>query len=114
MLEPQARQAIARLVTAVLAVKPVTEAVSMPIRVVPVGQPPAVPRASWPGQRWDELDQLLARVTRRVGVAGLTLSRTVTPGDLQVFERVISERLALADLAETVPARQGRPEPGAR
>jgi pimeloyl-ACP methyl ester carboxylesterase len=105
MLEPRARQAIARLVTAVLAVKPVTEGVSMPIRVVPVGQTPADPRASWPRPRWDELDQLLARVTRQAGVAGLTLSRTAAPGDLQVFERVISERLALAELPETVPAR---------
>jgi 3-oxoadipate enol-lactonase len=105
MLEPRARQAIARLVTAVLAVKPVTEGVSAPIRVVPVGQAPADPPASWPRPRWDELDQLLARITRRAGVAGLTLSRTAALGDLQVFERVISERLALADLAGPVPPR---------
>lgn len=105
MLEPRARQAIARLVTAVLAVKPVIDGVSTPIRVVPVGRTPADPRASWPGQRWDELDRLLARVTRRAGVAGLALSRTAALGDLQVFERVISERLALADLPGTVPPR---------
>jgi 3-oxoadipate enol-lactonase len=107
MLELRARQAIARLVTAVLAVKPVAEGASRPIRVVPVSQLPAGQQVSWPGPRWDELDQVLARVTRGTGVAGLALSRTAALADLQSFERVISERLALAELAEAIP---GRPQ----
>lgn len=104
MLESRARKAIAGLVTSVLSVKPVAGSLAVPIRVVPVARDSAVPRASWSARQWNELDRLLDRVTRQAGVAGLTLSRNAALDDLQVFERVISNRLALAELADSVTA----------
>ena len=104
MLEPRARKAIARLVTSVLSVKPVAEGLGMPIRVVPVARDTAVPRAHWSARQWGELDRLLDRVARQAGIAGLTLPPNVALDDLQVFERVVSNRLALAELADSVTA----------
>ena len=104
LLEPRARKAIARLVTSVLSVKPVAEGLGMPLRVVPVARDTAVPRAHWSARQWGELDRLLDRVARQAGVAGLTLPPNVALDDLQVFERVVSNRLALAELADSVTA----------
>jgi 3-oxoadipate enol-lactonase len=104
MLESRARKAIARLVTSVLSVKPVAGSLVAPVRVVPVAGDTAVPCASLSARQWGELDRLLDRVTRQAGVAGLTLSRNIALDDLQVFERVISSRLALAELADAVTA----------
>jgi len=104
MLESLARAAIARLAASVLSVRPVVEGLAVPIRVVPVTCDAAALPASWPERRWCELDRLLARVAGRAGVAGLVLSRNVALDDLQVFERVISHRLALAELADSVIA----------
>lgn len=104
MLESRARKAIARLAASVLSVKPVAEGSDVPIRVVPAARDTAVPAASWSAGQWDELGRLLNRVTRQAGVAGLALSRNVALEDLQVFERMISNRLALAELADSVTA----------
>ncbi|WP_141202799.1 alpha/beta fold hydrolase [Streptomyces griseorubiginosus] len=104
MLGPEARLAVARLAAAVLSVRPLVEGIAAPVRVaavdrdaepVPGGQPPA---------QWRALRALLARVARRTGVSGLVLSGEEAYDDLQVFERVISERLALADLLDSVGA----------
>lgn len=104
MLESRTRKAIGRLVTSVLSVKPVAGGLAMPIRVVPLARDTAVPRASWSARQWGQLGELLDRVSRQAGVAGLTLSRNTALDDLQVFERVISDRLALAELADSVTA----------
>jgi pimeloyl-ACP methyl ester carboxylesterase len=104
MLEPRARKAIARLVTSVLSVKPVADGLAMPIRVVPVARDTAAPHAHLSARQWDGLERLLDRVARQAGVAGLTLSRNVALDDLGVFERVVSNRLVLADLADSIAA----------
>jgi pimeloyl-ACP methyl ester carboxylesterase len=104
MLEARARKAIARLVTSVLSVKPVAEGLAMPIRVVPVSRHATVPRGHWPAAHWAGMDRLLDRVARQAGVAGLTLRRDVALDDLLVFERVVSNRLALADMPRSVAA----------
>lgn len=104
MLEWRARKAIARLATSVRSVKPLVEGLAVPIRVVPVARDSAVPPADWSAGQWGELDRLLDRVARQAGVAGLTLSQNVAFDDLQVFERVVSNRLALAELANSVTA----------
>jgi 3-oxoadipate enol-lactonase len=100
----RARNAVARLTASVLSVKPVVEAHGVPVRVVPVAHDAVLPHASWPARQWGEWDRLLHRVARQAGVAGLTLPQNVTLGDLQVFERAVSNRLALADVAESVTA----------
>ncbi|MFI6934705.1 alpha/beta fold hydrolase [Streptomyces sp. NPDC050287] len=51
-------------------------------------------------EQWQALRGMLDRIARRAGVAGLTLSREEAFHDLQVFERVISQRLALAEWAD--------------
>ncbi len=96
------RQAIARLVASVLSVKPLSEGLAAPIRVVPVKRDPTRPPASWSGRRWAELDRLLGRVARQAGVTGLVLSPDVPFGELQIFERVISHCLALAELLDSM------------
>ncbi|MEO3808391.1 alpha/beta hydrolase [Sphaerisporangium sp. B11E5] len=102
MLEPRASEAITRLVTSVLSVRPLMEGLAVPVRVVPVARDAAGSPETWPAARWRGLERLLDRVTREAGVTGLSLSRSTAAGDLQVFERVISDRLALADLADAV------------
>src|SRR4051794_27038378 len=102
MLDSSARQAVARLVTSVLAVKPVAECLSAPIRVVPTAPGGAVP-PDLPAQQWVALTRLLERVARHAGLAGLTLARDTPLDEVGVFERVISTRLALAELAAALP-----------
>ncbi|GAA1510225.1 hypothetical protein GCM10009677_48970 [Sphaerisporangium rubeum] len=113
MLEPHENDAVTRLVAAVLSVKPLVAALAVPVGVVPVaagtvasgtGDPPG----TWSAQRWDGLEELLGRIARAAGVPGLALVRSASADDLQVFERVISERLALADVPDTVAARPAR------
>jgi pimeloyl-ACP methyl ester carboxylesterase len=101
-LESRARHAITRLVTSVLSVKPLAEGVAAPIRIVPVERDAADPHAIWSGRQWARLDRLLDRVARRAGVAGLLLSPDVMFDDLQVFERVVSNCLALAELVDAI------------
>jgi 3-oxoadipate enol-lactonase len=101
-MEAVARKAIARFAASVLSVRPLVEGLAVPVRVVPVARDGGVPSADWSFGQWGELGALLDRVARHARVAGLTLSRDVAFGDLQVFERVISNRLALAELANTV------------
>jgi pimeloyl-ACP methyl ester carboxylesterase len=93
--------------TSVLSVKPVVEGLGVPVRVVPVARGTAVAHAHWSARQWGELDRLLGRVAGQAGVAGLTLSQSVAFDDLQVFERVVSNRLALAELADSVTAMPG-------
>ncbi|MFC6083627.1 alpha/beta fold hydrolase [Sphaerisporangium aureirubrum] len=115
MLEPRANEAITRLVTSVLSVKPLMEGLAVPVRVVPVARDTADPPGTWSARRWSGLERLLDRVAGQAGVTGLSLSRGMAVDDLQVFERVISDHLALADVANTVgalpeelPAQAGR------
>lgn len=100
MLESRARKAITRLVTSVLSVKSLAEGVAAPIRVVPVERDAAGPPAACSGRQWATLDRLLDQVARQAGVAGLVLSQNVAFDDLQVFERVVSNYLALAELVD--------------
>ncbi len=102
MVKPSERQAVARLVSAVLAVRPIATSLPQPIRVVPTtlgGAPPS----TFPEHHWAALDGLLARVSRHAGVPGLTLVRAATLDQLGVFERVVSLRLALAEFAGRLP-----------
>ncbi|WP_062148169.1 alpha/beta fold hydrolase [Streptomyces curacoi] len=102
MLGPETRAAVARLATAVLSVKPLVEGIAAPVRVVPVARTAvASPVDRSPGQ-WRALRALLDRVARRAGVDGLLLSGGEGFDDLRVFERVVSERLALADVLDSV------------
>ena len=102
MLGPETRSAVARLATAVQSVKPLLEGIAAPVRVVPVARTAdASPGGRSPGQ-WRALRALLDRVARRAGVDGLVLSGAEGFDDLQVFERVVSERLALADVLDSV------------
>jgi 3-oxoadipate enol-lactonase len=98
------REAIARLATSVLSVKPLVEGLGAPVRVVPVDRARGGPPAHWTTARWRELGDLLDRVARRAGVADLTLAPDVALDDLPVFERVISQRLSLMELGDAVTA----------
>jgi pimeloyl-ACP methyl ester carboxylesterase len=101
MLGQHTRRAVAELTASVLAVKPLVEAVAAPVRVVPVTSGSAGRAAGWHGGQWHALRRLLDRIAQRTGVAGLTLARNTSFGDLHVFERVVSERLALGGWAGT-------------
>jgi 3-oxoadipate enol-lactonase len=104
MLEPDARRAVERLTEAMLSVKPLLGELPGPIRIVPVGRAAASPDEGSPAGQGRALRDLLHRITRQVGVSGLALAHTDTVGDLQVFERVISARLALGDWARSTEA----------
>lgn len=102
--EPLARprSAVARLATSVLAVRALVDGLGGPVRVVPVGRDADGAPTGWSARQWRDVERVLGRVARRVGVTGLVLSRDVAPDDLQVFERVISDRLSLVDVADAV------------
>jgi 3-oxoadipate enol-lactonase len=104
MLESRVRNAVARLAASVLSVKPLVEGHGLPVRVVPVAHDTVPRHASWSARQWGEWDRLLDRVARQAGVAGLTLSQNVPLDDLTIFEHVVSNRLAIADVAESVSA----------
>ncbi|MEU4951961.1 alpha/beta fold hydrolase [Streptomyces lavendulae] len=104
MLGPEARLAVARLAGAVLSVRPLVEGIAAPVRVVAVTRDADPAPGGRPPGQWRALRALLARVARRAGVPGLVLSVQETWDDLDVFERVISRRLALADLLDSVGA----------
>jgi pimeloyl-ACP methyl ester carboxylesterase len=74
----------------------------MPIRVVPVERDTAGPHATWSERQWAELGRLLDRIARQAEVAGLVLSQNVAFDELQVFERVVSNCLALAELMDYI------------
>jgi 3-oxoadipate enol-lactonase len=77
---------VARLAEAVLSVRPLVEALPAPVRVAPVvDTSPA----------WHDWTALVDHVARRARVVGLTTAHTSPVADLHVFERVISQRLAL-------------------
>ncbi|WJY37077.1 alpha/beta hydrolase [Streptomyces sp. P9-2B-2] len=84
--------------------KPLIAGLAAPVRVVPVARDAAVSPADWSAGEWRALRGLLNRVARRAGVTGLTLTRNEVFDDLQVFERVVSERLALADWMNSAAA----------
>ena len=75
-----------------------------PARVVPVARDTATSSYGWSAAQWGRLGWLLDSVARDVGIAGLMLSRDHEFDDLPVFERVISEWLALADWMTCVEA----------
>lgn len=102
MMEPHATQAVARLVASVLSVRPLVEGLGGSVRVVPVGRDAATARDAWSGRPGDDVARLLERIARSAGIA-LALVRDASADDLQVFERVVSDRLALADLAGSLP-----------
>jgi 3-oxoadipate enol-lactonase len=94
-------------VTSVLSVRPIIEGLAFegaaaPVRVVPAPDGAADPCAIWSARQWGDWSRLLDRVARRADIAGLTLARGVAFGDLEVFERVVSNRLALTELAGAV------------
>jgi 3-oxoadipate enol-lactonase len=102
MVDVHARSAVARLATSVLSVRPLVEGLGGPVRVVPVGRDGKGSPTGWSARQWRDVERLLGRVARRAGVTGLAPTRDVAPDDLQVFERVVSDRLALADLVDAV------------
>ena len=93
MLGPRPRAAIARLAEAMLSVRPLVEGIAAPVRVAPV----TAPESLHPGQQ-RALRALLARVGQRIGVTGLSLAGGAKFDDLQMFERVVTDRLELARL----------------
>ncbi|QIS10014.1 alpha/beta fold hydrolase [Nocardia arthritidis] len=101
MLGREAKSAIERLAAAIVSVRPLVAGVGAPVRVVPnAGH-------DWPPGHRHAVRRLLDRIARRAGVEGLVLAEDVAFDDLQVFERVVSERLALGDCvraAGIVPA----------
>ncbi|WP_327321592.1 alpha/beta hydrolase [Streptomyces sp. NBC_01210] len=102
MLGAETRTAVACLVGAVLSVKPLVEGMAAPVRVVPVARSAVASSGDLAPGQWRALRALLDRVARRAGVTGLVLSGEEGFHDLQVFERVVSERLALADVLDSV------------
>lgn len=106
MLERDVKGAIAQLTESVLSVKPLVAGLATQVRVVPVARDSDASPAGWSTGQWNALGGLLDRVARCAGVTGLALSRNSAFDDLQIFERVVSSRLALvewADLAAAVP-----------
>lgn len=103
LLDPRARTAVARLAASALSLKPLVAGLAGPVRVVPVTGDGAVPPAGRLAGRLDDLDRLLGRVARQAGVGELAVAPQLTLDDLGVFERVVSTRLALADLAVRAP-----------
>ncbi|WP_044367621.1 alpha/beta fold hydrolase [Streptomyces natalensis] len=104
MLGRDTRRAIARLAESVLSVKPLVEGLAAPVRVVTAARDATVSPADLSAGEWRALRGLLDRVARRAGVAGLTLVRDTAFDDLQLFERVVSKRLALAEWMRSAPA----------
>jgi 3-oxoadipate enol-lactonase len=102
MLDSHARSAVARLAASVLTVRPLVEGLGGPVRVVPVGRDAADAPTAWSARQWRDAELVLDRVAHRAGVAGLVVERNLAADDLQVFERVVSDRLALAELVDAV------------
>lgn len=107
MAESDARRAVTRLVSAVLAVRPMAVRLPTPIRVVATTHNGTV-LESLPDEQWTLLGRLLARVSAHADVPGLTLERDTPLDELEVFERVVSRRLACGEfvgsLATDLPA----------
>lgn len=91
----RARSAVAGLAAAVLSVRPLVGGMEVPVRVPVLGGVPL------PDAQRAALATLLDRVARGAGVPGLVLARD---GGTGVFERVVGERLALADVAADIDA----------
>ena len=102
MLGPETRSAVARLAAAVQSVRPLVEGIAAPVRVVAVVRGRDVGAGDRPPGQWRALRALLDRVARRAEVRGLILSGEDRLDDLHVFERVVSERLALGELLDSV------------
>ncbi|MFI0939433.1 alpha/beta fold hydrolase [Streptomyces sp. NPDC021020] len=106
-----AQAAIARLTASVLAVKPLVEGLAAPIRVVPAARQEGGPPTAWSADQHGVLRGVLERVAHQAGVRGLTPAADLSYDDLQVFERVVSHRLTLADAAGFLgDARGGIPQ----
>ncbi|WP_331744455.1 alpha/beta fold hydrolase [Streptomyces mirabilis] len=100
MLGRETRDAVARLAAAVLSVRPLVEELAAPVRVTP-GTRTGTGPCAWPPGRRMALRRLLERVARGTGVP-VVLAPKDDPRLLGLFERVVSDRLALADWADTV------------
>ena len=98
MMESHAMQAVARLVASVLSVRPLVEGLGGSVQVASAGRDAATARGALTGRPGDDVARLLERIARSAGIT-LALARDAATDDLQVFERVVSDRLALADLA---------------
>ncbi|HEY3748196.1 MAG TPA: alpha/beta hydrolase [Pseudonocardiaceae bacterium] len=99
MLDTAMREAVARLAAAVQSLRPVVERLPTPVRVVPVGHH----ATNWSTEQCLAAARLVDRISDQLGITGLTLTRHVEFDELQVFERVVSERLALAEQAAWPP-----------
>ncbi|GAA4818645.1 alpha/beta hydrolase [Streptomyces ziwulingensis] len=97
MLGRKTQRAVADLVARVLSVRPLAEGLDVPARVVPVNREGVVVPPGMPAAQGRALAKLLERVASRAGVAGLAPAFDAVFDDLQVFERVISRRLALTE-----------------
>jgi 3-oxoadipate enol-lactonase len=107
MLSREAKAAVGQLAAAVLSVKPLVQAVGAPVRVVPFSRDGGDALDDWTAGHWHAVRRLLDRIARRAGVEALVLSHDAVFDDLQVLERVVSERLAIGDcvrVAGVVPA----------
>ncbi len=100
---PGTRPAVGRLADSLLAVGPLVAQLTAPVRIVPLrsdGTGPPPPEVAGLGSAWV---RLLRRVASRVGVDGLVFEPHPDAAALGVFERVVSTRLALADVIDTLP-----------
>jgi pimeloyl-ACP methyl ester carboxylesterase len=97
MLNGDIRDSVVQLTKSLLSVKPLLEGIGKQVQVVPVACYSNDSPARWSLRQWSALGELLNRVARRAGVIGLTLSATRTRDQLHIFERVVSDRLALGD-----------------
>jgi 3-oxoadipate enol-lactonase len=100
VLGTRSRAAITRLAEAMQSVKPLVDGVGAPVRVVPGGSSSPAPSRG----QWRALQLLLARVATRTGVTGLALTTMDRFQDPQLFERVVSDRLALGEVLEVAGA----------
>ena len=109
MLESHVQETVARLTSALLSIKPLIEGLGAPVRVVPVAQGSDEVPEAWSTGQWNALDE--AEPGCRAGRGrrhqfGPAVLRYL---DLQVFERVVSGRLALASMSGTVLAEPPSP-----
>ncbi|WP_405163074.1 alpha/beta hydrolase [Nocardia sp. NBC_01499] len=96
MLGRDAKDAIGQLVSAVLSSKPLVEGIGAPVRVVPFFSA-GDSCGDWSVGQRKAVRRLFDRIIQRAGVDGLVLSYDESFDGLEVFERVLSERLALGD-----------------
>src|SRR5690348_15530769 len=87
-LSPQAREATARLVQAVLSVRPMIDALDHPVFIAPVQEGVEVGPD-------DEiaLERLLNRIAGRCAAPEFSVLEAAANSDLTIFEKIVSNRL---------------------